>query len=167
MTQSRPFFPKAIHFFEFSRRAGEASPLPTSWAPVSVPEYASISVNMPKYFWKCLNNLFWLCQSSKYVWSSYVLYRLLKMPGALKKPGFWTFSLNLHPLLEGCLLFLGLDMFFMLTRHWYKAKNVDFLILKSNFSFLFSPASSLLVISSAINVLYGDLLLILNKGYSF
>ena len=43
MTQSRPFFfPKAIHFFDFSRRAEEASPLPTSSALVSVPEYASI-----------------------------------------------------------------------------------------------------------------------------
>ena len=30
MTQSRPFFLKAIHFYEFSRRAGEVSPLPTS-----------------------------------------------------------------------------------------------------------------------------------------
>ena len=48
------------------------------------------------------------------------------MPGALNKPGFWTFSLNLYPVLEDCLFFPGLDMFSMLTPHWYEAKNVDF-----------------------------------------
>ena len=35
---------------------------------------------MPKYLWKCLNKLFWLCQESKYARSSYKLDRLLKMP---------------------------------------------------------------------------------------
>ena len=35
LTQSSPFFPK-------SERMGEVSPLPSSWAPVRVAEYASI-----------------------------------------------------------------------------------------------------------------------------
>ena len=48
-TQSGSFFPKSGHFFQFSKRAGEASPLPPSCAPVSVVEYATISLNMPKY----------------------------------------------------------------------------------------------------------------------
>ena len=47
-TQSGPFFPKSGHFFRFSKRAGEASPLPPSCAPVIVAEYALISLNMPK-----------------------------------------------------------------------------------------------------------------------
>ena len=58
-------------------------------APVSVAEYASISLNMPKYSWKRLNKLFWLCQSSEYACSSYMFGRLLKMPPVLNKPGFW------------------------------------------------------------------------------
>ena len=44
--QSGPFFPKSGHFFRFSKRAGEASP---SCMPVSVTEYASISLNISKY----------------------------------------------------------------------------------------------------------------------
>ena len=48
-TQSGPFFPKYGPFFQFSKRTGEVSPLPPSFAPVSVAKCASISLNMPKY----------------------------------------------------------------------------------------------------------------------
>ena len=44
--KSGPFFPKSGHFFRFSKKAGEASSLLLSCAPVSV---ASISINIPKY----------------------------------------------------------------------------------------------------------------------
>ena len=71
-TQSRPFFPKSGRFFQFSKKVWEASPLPPSGAPVSVAIYTSISLNMSKYPWKCLNKLFWLCYGSRYVWSSYM-----------------------------------------------------------------------------------------------
>ena len=46
-TELGSFFPKSGHFFRFSKRAGEVSPLPLSCAPVSVTEYASISLIMP------------------------------------------------------------------------------------------------------------------------
>ena len=48
-TKSWHFFSKSGHFLRASKRAGEASPLPLSCAPVSVAEYASISLNMTKY----------------------------------------------------------------------------------------------------------------------
>ena len=90
-SQSGPFFPKPRHFFRFSKRTGEASPLPPSWALVNVAEYWSIPLNIPKYSWKCLNKLFWLCQRSEYdyVWSSDMFNMFLKMPRVLNKPGFW------------------------------------------------------------------------------
>ena len=59
-----PFFQKSGHFFRFSKRAGEVSPLPHGCAPVSVAEYSSISLNMPKYLLKCLK--FYLSQGSEY-----------------------------------------------------------------------------------------------------
>ena len=49
MTQSGPFFKKSGHFLGFSKRAGEASPLLPSYAPMGVAEYVSIYLNMPKY----------------------------------------------------------------------------------------------------------------------
>ena len=79
-TQSGPFFPKLGHFFRFSRRAGKASLLSLSCALVSVAEYVSISLNMSKYLWKCLNKLLWLSKGSEYAWLSYVFDRVLKMP---------------------------------------------------------------------------------------
>ena len=88
-TQSWPFFSKSEQYFWFSKRAGEASLFIPSCALVSVAGYASMSLNMPKYLWKCLNNLFCLCQGSEYAWSSYMLDKLLKMPPDLSKPGFW------------------------------------------------------------------------------
>ena len=48
-TKSWHFFSKSGHFLRASKRAGEASPLPLSCAPVSVAEYTSISLNMTKY----------------------------------------------------------------------------------------------------------------------
>ena len=47
MDTVRAFFPKSGHFFRFSERKGEVSPLLPSCVPVSVAEYASISLNMP------------------------------------------------------------------------------------------------------------------------
>ena len=47
--QSRPFSQKSRHFFQFSQRAGEASPLPHSCASVSV------WLNMCQYSQICLN----------------------------------------------------------------------------------------------------------------
>ena len=65
MTQSEPFFPK------LEDRGG--LPLLLSCMPVSVAVYVSISLNIPKYPWKCWNKLFWLCQGSECdAWSSYV-----------------------------------------------------------------------------------------------
>ena len=87
-----PFFPNSEHFFQFSKMTWEASPLLLSCASVSVAEYDSISLNMPKYPWKCLNKLFWLCQGSEYAWSSYMFERLLKIFWVLNKPGFWMWQ---------------------------------------------------------------------------
>ena len=71
------------------KRAREASILCPSSVPLSVTEDASISLNMPKYLWKCLNKLFWLCLGSEYTWSSNMLDRLLEMSRVLNKPGVW------------------------------------------------------------------------------
>ena len=38
--ESGPFSPKLGHFFRFSKREGDASPLITSWTIASVTEYA-------------------------------------------------------------------------------------------------------------------------------
>ena len=88
-TQSGSFFSKSAYFFRFLQRVKEVSPPPFSCAPVLVAEYLSVSLNMPKYPWKCLNKLFWLCQDSEHVWSSYMFDRRLKMPLVLNKPRFW------------------------------------------------------------------------------
>ena len=48
-TQSESFYPKSGYFFRFSKRLEEASPLPPRSAPLGVAEYASISLNLPKY----------------------------------------------------------------------------------------------------------------------
>ena len=75
-TQSGPFFPQS------------GNSLMPSYVPVSVAEYASISLNMAKCPWKWLNKLSWLCQVSEYACSSYMFDRLLKMFPFLKT-GFW------------------------------------------------------------------------------
>ena len=87
MDTIRAFLSKIrILFFRFSKKAGESSPLLLSCVPVSVADYASISLNMPENPWKCLNKLFWLCQDSEHAWSSYMFDRLLEMP-VLNKQG--------------------------------------------------------------------------------
>ena len=68
-TQSGPFFPKPGHFW-FSNKGRGDLPLPP------MHQYASISLNIPKYPWKCLNKLFWLSQASEYAWSSYMFDRV-------------------------------------------------------------------------------------------
>ena len=88
-TQPGLFFPKSENCFQFSKRANETSPLLPSCVPVSLANYASISLNMSKYSWKYLNKLFWLCQRSGYTWSSYMFDRLSKKPRVLNKSGFW------------------------------------------------------------------------------
>ena len=57
-------FPKkiSVFFFSISEVGSGGLPLHPGCAPVSVPEYASISLNIPKYPLKCLNKLF-------YVWA--------------------------------------------------------------------------------------------------
>ena len=92
----------------FKKGRGDLPSLSPSCASVSVAEYASISPNMLKHPWKCLNKLFWLCQGSEYAWSSYMLDRLLKIPRVLNKPGLSIFSLILCQVLQCWLLFLGL-----------------------------------------------------------
>ena len=69
-------------FFDFQKGQGRPPPTPPS-KPVSFAEYASIYLNIPKYPWKWLNKLFWLCQGSEYAWSSFMFNRLLKMPWVL------------------------------------------------------------------------------------
>ena len=83
------FLSKIRTLFWFSKKGRETSPLPSTCVLVSVAEFVSISMNMPKYPWKCLNKLFWIYHGSEYAWSSYMLYRLLKVPQVLKKPEFW------------------------------------------------------------------------------
>ena len=75
-------------FFDFQKGQGRPPPTPPS-KPVSFAEYASIYLNIPKYPWKWLNKLFWLCQGSEYAWSSFMFNRLLKMPWVLNMSGLW------------------------------------------------------------------------------
>ena len=105
MDTIKTFFSKIRSLLSiFKKRRVDLSSLSSSCALVSVAEYASISVNMPKYPWKCLNKLFRLCQGSEYAWSSYMLDRLLKIPWVLNKPVFWIFSLNLYQVLSRLLI---------------------------------------------------------------
>ena len=52
------FLPKIRTLFLIFEKDRGGLPLLPSYAPVSVAEYASISLNMPKYPLKCLNKLF-------------------------------------------------------------------------------------------------------------
>ena len=72
----------------FSKKGRGGFP-PSPWcASVGVAEYAPISLNILKYPWKCLNKLFWLCQSSENALSFYMFDRLLNIPRFLNVPGF-------------------------------------------------------------------------------
>ena len=87
-TQSGPFFQNQGTFFDFYKKGSEGFLPPPCCVPLSVTEYASISLNIPKYPWNCLNNLFSLCQGSEYDWSSYMFDRLLKMTRVWNMSGF-------------------------------------------------------------------------------
>ena len=88
LTQSGPFFQNQDTFLIFKKGRGD---LPFSPGCVSVSGWICIkSLNMPKYLWKYLDRLFWLCQCSEYAWSSYMFDRLLKMPLIGNVPGFWV-----------------------------------------------------------------------------
>ena len=50
-------------FSIFKKGQLEGLPLSLSCASVSVAEYASISLNLPKFPWKCLSKLFWQCHN--------------------------------------------------------------------------------------------------------
>ena len=60
------FLSKIRTLFWFSKKGRETSPLPSTCVLVSVAEFVSISMNMPKYPWKCLNKLFWIYHGSEY-----------------------------------------------------------------------------------------------------
>ena len=92
----RAFFPKTRTLFWFSNKGRGNLPLSSSWMPVNVVEYASISLNIHKCPWKCLNKLFWLSQDSEYVWSSYMFDRHLKMAQVLNVPGLWIWLAQLY-----------------------------------------------------------------------
>ena len=72
MDTIRAFFPKIRTLFLIFRKwqwrptPTPPPPPPPSCAPVSVAEIASISLNIPKYPWKCLNKLFGLSQDPEY-----------------------------------------------------------------------------------------------------
>ena len=65
----------------FKKKQGRPAPFPLSFTPVSLDEYTSISLHIPKYPWKWLHNI--LSQGSAYAWSSYMFDRHLKMPQVL------------------------------------------------------------------------------------
>ena len=65
-------------FFDF-KKGQRRSPLSSLFAwLLRVCEYASVSLNMPKYHCKCLDKPFWVWQGSEYAWSSDMFNRLLE-----------------------------------------------------------------------------------------
>ena len=79
---TRAFFSQIRAPFSIIKKGKRRLPLLSSpsCAPLSVTEYVSIPLNIPKYPWECLNKLSWLCQGSEYDWSSDMFNILLKMP---------------------------------------------------------------------------------------
>ena len=69
-----------LFFLIFKKRQGRSS---------SYTLVAHLWVWIPKYPWKCLSKLFWLCQGSDYTWSSYKFEKLLKIPQVSNVPGLW------------------------------------------------------------------------------
>ena len=57
MDSIRAIFLKLEHFFFIFKEGQEKPPPPSSCMSVSVNEYASIFLNVPKYHFKCLNNV--------------------------------------------------------------------------------------------------------------
>ena len=92
MDTIRAFLSKVRILFQFFQRVQGRPPLfPISCAPVSVTEYAPVSLNMTKYPWECLIKQFLLCQGSEYAWSSYIFHRFLNMPRVLNKWNIITY----------------------------------------------------------------------------
>ena len=85
----RVFFPKSEHFFQFLKKGRGGLPRLPSCMPVSVAICASVSLNITKHHWKCLNKLIWLCQGSEDVLSSYMFNKLSKMSRIINLAGFW------------------------------------------------------------------------------
>ena len=80
--------------FHYDQQGTPILPLP-SCMPVSLKEYPSKFLNIPKCPWKCLNQLFWLCPGSEYAWSPYMFNRLLKIPQILIVPGLWIWLISI------------------------------------------------------------------------
>ena len=84
-----PFFQNQGTFFDFQKRAGEAFPSPLVaclWMRLNVHQYSwIISLNVLENVW--INS--WICQGSKYAWSSYMFDSLLRMTWILNVPCFW------------------------------------------------------------------------------
>ena len=60
------------------------------WLWLNMHQHPWLSLNILVNAWiTCFDRLFWLCQVSKYAWSSYMFNRLLKMLWVLNVPGFW------------------------------------------------------------------------------
>ena len=64
-TQSGPLFQYYGTFLIFKKGQGRPSPLSPGCAFMSLVEYVSKSLNIPKYLWECLNKLFWLSCGSE------------------------------------------------------------------------------------------------------
>ena len=84
-----PFVQNQGTFFDFQKRAGEAFPSPLVaclWMRLNVHQYSwIISLNVLENVW--INS--WICQGSKYAWSSYMFDSLLRMTWILNVPCFW------------------------------------------------------------------------------
>ena len=90
MDTIQAFFSKIITLFSIFKKGRGGLCSSPNCTSVNVDEYASVSLNIPKYPWKkYLNWLLWLCQGYEYAWSSYVFNRLLKMSQVINVPGFW------------------------------------------------------------------------------
>ena len=59
---------------------------------ISLADNASISLNIPKYPWQCLNKLLRLCLGSQYTWSSFMFDTFLKMLQVLNMLNFWIWN---------------------------------------------------------------------------
>ena len=80
--QSGLFIPKSRHLFQFSKRAGEASPLPLVL-------HLWVSLNMHQYPWISLISLKMLEETVLNMPGLTGFDRLLKVHQVLNKPGFW------------------------------------------------------------------------------
>ena len=58
--------------------------------------------------------MFWLCQGSEYAWSSYMFYRLLKIPQVLNVPGFLVW----HRCICKVYTELNIVVYYFLIFHW-------------------------------------------------